>query len=413
MLHSALTTALFALTWLLVAGRRPKALPIGRSAGALLGGVGMVALGALTADEAYSAVDLRTIALLLGMMVVTAFLERAGAFERMAGAILSRATSGAALLAAVAVVSAGLSAVLVNDTVCVFLTPVVVEICRRGRLPYAPYLIALATSANVGSSATAVGNPQNMIIANMSDLSFARFALLVGPAAIVGTLANLALLWAFYRKQLPGAIEASADSTERVEEPGEQLRLIAVLIAIGVGFLIGFDLGFVALAGACALIAMDRRDAKEVLSRVDWPLLLFFAGLFVSTRGFATLGFVETAWRWVEVRLSLASPGGFAGFAVFVTVGSNLVSNVPLVLLTGPRMQNLAGGDAGWALLAYSSTVAGNLTLVGSVANLIVAERARERYELGFAEYARFGVPATLLSLAVGVPLIWLVGHAV
>jgi Na+/H+ antiporter NhaD/arsenite permease-like protein len=408
--RTAAVFALFALTYALIAGRRPSWLPIGRTGGAMLGAVGMVALGALTPEAAFSAIDHNTIALLLGMMIVTVYLERAGAFERVASLALSRARTGFALLGGVALVSAGLSAILVNDTACVFLTPVVVAACKRAKLPFGPYLIALATSANIGSSGTLVGNPQNMIIGGMSHVPFARFTALAAPASAAALVVNIGLLWWMYRKQLPDRLELAAMPLPPAEGGP---RASAVVLAIIAAFFLGLNLGFVALAGAVALIVLDRRDPRDVLAAVDWSLLLFFCGLFISVAGFASTGLVDRAWAIASPSMMLDVPSGIVGYTAFVTVGSNLVSNVPLVLLAGPHTDALHGGESGWVLLAFTSTIAGNFTLVGSVANLIVAERARDAYVLGFREYSRFGALSTIVSLIVGVAVIALVARLI
>jgi Na+/H+ antiporter NhaD/arsenite permease-like protein len=403
----ALTVSVFALTYALIAARRLRWLPIGRPAGALLGAVLMVAIGTLTPEQAYDAVDHDTIVLLLGMMLITAYLERAGAFERIATAALSVCRSGFQLLAALALVSGALSAFLVNDTVCLFLTPVVVATCRRAGLPMGPYLIALATSANLGSSATLVGNPQNMIIGSLSGIPFARFAAVVAPVAAVTLLLNVGLLWAMYRRQLPDRLVPLQPLPLVAAAP---LAPIAVVTgSVVVGFFAGLHLGFVALGGAVAMMLFERTDPRDVLGKVDWALLLFFACLFVTVHGFATTGLVEQAWAALSPQMDLSGASGLATYTGMVVAGSNLVSNVPLVLLAGPHVPDL-GGEPAWLLLAYVSTVAGNLTLVGSVANLIVAEGARDEYPLGFWEYLKFGLPSTLLSLAVGVPLLWFLG---
>ncbi|GMV39158.1 MAG: 46 kDa membrane protein [Myxococcales bacterium] len=401
---TVVATTIFLLTYALIASRRLSLLPIGRPAGALLGAFAMVAAGVLTPEESYAAIDGDTILLLFSMMVVAAYLERAGLFDRLASAVLARARTPWRLLVAVSLVSGVGSAFLVNDTVCLFLTPIVVTTCVRAGLPLGPYLLAVATSANIGSAATLVGNPQNMIIGSLSDVSFSRFSALCAPAALVGLAINLALLAAFFRRELPPTL-ASAPRTA----PARPGLAWIVLAGIIVAFFAGAHLGYAALAGALAFVVAERHDPRETFARVDWPLLIFFAALFVVVRGLASTGMVEALWEDLSPLLDLASPGGLASFTALMTAGSNVFSNVPMVLLTGPRLEALGYGELGWALLGFVTTVAGNLTLLGSVANIIVAEGAREHYTLGFMEYLRFGLVSTLLVLAAGVPLIaWL-----
>lgn len=397
--------AIFLLSYVLIASRRVAWLPIGRAAGALLGAVLMVVAGVLTPDQAYAAVDHDTVALLLGMMMLTAYLDRSGLLDGVGDVVLGGASTPRALLVRVAILSGLLSALLVNDTVCLFLTPVVVRVCRRQTLPLAPYLMALATSANLGSSATLVGNPQNMLIGSMSGMSFARFLGLVGPAAAAAMVANLFLLVWFYRREITGEPLVGLVG-ERRSMGSDAWVTGGVMLAVALAFLAGAHLGFAALAGTTALMVLDRREPREVFAAVDWTLLLFFAGLFIVVGGLASTGLVGHGWAAVAPWIRTDTTAGVAAFAGVMTVGSNLVSNVPLVLLAGPNLDALGGGEVAWALLGYVTTVAGNLTLVGSVANLIVAEGAREHHELGFVEYLRFGVPSTIVSLGVGVPIV-------
>lgn len=399
------TLAVFALSWLLIAFRRLRWLPIGRPAGAMAGAVGMVAVGALTPEQAWHAVDGPTITLLLGMMLFTAYVERARLFDAVAVALLRARPSPVALLVAVATASAALSAVLVNDTVCLFFTPLVLTVCRQRRLPPVPYLLALATSANVGSAATLVGNPQNMLIGSMSGLSFARWLAVVGPATLAGFAAHLGFLVVTQRGRL--VPDGVPDGAEPPPALGREAALVGVVgAAILLGFLAGWDLGTTTLAGVVVLFLAHRREPTEAIGKVDGSLLLFFAGLFVVVAGLGTTGLPDRAWAALAPHVSLTTPAGLATVTASLALGSNLVSNVPLVLLVGDSLASLGHPERAWALLGFVTTIAGNLTLVGSVANIIVAEQAKGTVELGFVEYLRVGFPSAVLVLAVGVPVV-------
>ncbi len=400
------TVLVFVVSWLLIAFRRLRWLPIGRPAGALAGAVGMIVVGALTPEEAWAAVDGPTITLLLGMMLFTAYVERAQVFSVLADRLLRTGWSPGALLAGVGVASGALSAVLVNDTVCLFFTPLVLQLARRLRSPPGPWLLTLATCANLGSAATLVGNPQNMLIGSRSGIAFTRWLVLVGPAAVAGMVVHLLFLAVVFRGALAAGSGASVAPEPTV--PGTGVRRVLVVGAgILVGFLAGFDLGTTTLAGVVALFLFERTDPREALAKIDTPLLLFFAGLFVVVAGFDRTGLPDRGWALVAPHVSLGDAGGLAALTAALAVGSNLVSNVPLVLLVGDGLAGLGHPERAWALLGFVSTVAGNLTLVGSVANIIVAEQARGEYELGFFEYLRVGLPSTVLVLAVGVPIVW------
>jgi Na+/H+ antiporter NhaD/arsenite permease-like protein len=402
-----LVLVVFALTYLLIAARQLRFIPIGRPAGALLGAVAMVVIGAITPEETFQAVDHNTIVLLFAMMLLTVYLDRAGFFEAAASLLLRMGRSPANILAATGVCAAVLSAFLVNDAVCLFLTPLIIVTCRRGGLPLGPFLIAIATSSNIGSAATLVGNPQNMIIGSLSQYSFATFLLRSLPAVVAGLAANLLLLFLYYRKHLPRSLDPAALYPMSLD----RRRLLLVgLVSLGImaGFFGGFHLGYTALAGVLVLILIDQREPREAFARVDWTLLVFFCGLFVVVAALRKTGLVEYVWQSSRDMLNLDTHYGLAMFSGWMTVGSNVVSNVPMVLLAGPHLAELGNPSLGWVLLAFTTTIAGNLTLVGSVANIIVAERAKDHYTLGFYEYLRFGLVSTLVVLAVGVPLVCL-----
>jgi Na+/H+ antiporter NhaD/arsenite permease-like protein len=405
-----MTTAVllvFGLTYALIVTRRLRWLPIGRSAGALLGAVLMVAVGALTPAQSYAAVDHDTIVLLLGMMLVTAYLDRGGFFARAADRLVAWCRTPTRLLLGLSFVSATLSGLLVNDTVCLFMTPLVVRLCLQYRLPLGPFLIAVATSANVGSAGTLVGNPQNMLIGSLSGISFARFALLALPGVAVGWTVNAVLLWVYFGRRLPhGDLPLAEHHTPPQDWPPSWL-CGAILLGLAGGFLGGLHLGYTALAGALVFVVLDRDQPTKAFERVDWQLLVFFCGLFVVVAALERTGVVGQVWQSLAPHMMLDGAGGLAGFTAAMTIGANTVSNVPLVLLVGPQLEQLGGDPAvGWVLLAFVTTVAGNLTLIGSVANIIVAEGAREHYELGFWEYLKFGAVSTTVTLALGVPLL-------
>jgi Na+/H+ antiporter NhaD/arsenite permease-like protein len=402
---NAVAVAIFVLSYALIASRRLRILPIGRPAGALLGAVLMVALGVLTPEAALRAVDGATIVLLFAMMLLSAYLERSGLFERLSRLAVTACPTPRRLLIATAIVPGVLSAFLLNDAVCLFLAAPLVKLCAARRLPFGPYLLALATSANLGSAATLVGNPQNMIVGSLSGYGFVPFLVAVGPAALAGLLVNALLLVLVYGRELPATLADVPPETSHTE--GHRPRLtLAVTLGIVIGLLFDLDLGFTVLAGVLVLVLVERREPEAALAKVDLSLLVFFASLFVVVAGLESTGLVHAAWQALADRISLHEPYGLAVLTGLLTIGSNLVSNVPMVLLTGPHLAALGEPERAWALVAFVTTVAGNFTLVGSVANLIVAERARPHYDLGFLEYLRFGALSSACVLIVGVPLI-------
>jgi Na+/H+ antiporter NhaD/arsenite permease-like protein len=393
---TAYVVAVFALTYVLIAKRQLRWIPIGRAAGALLGAVLMVLGGALSPDAAYAAVDPKTIALLLGMMTITAFLAESKVLELAAAALVTRAKTPRGILVLVSLASGVLSALLVNDTVCLFATPIVVLACRRAGLPPFPFLMAVATSSNVGSIGTLVGNPQLMLIGSQSGIPFADYFLRMAPIALALLAVNTALLVLFYGRSLPR--DYAPPAIDPI--PRDRFRVgtsVGVLAAVFAAFFCGVDMSWCALAGGVALIWIWRRDPALVFAAVDWKLLVFFGGLFVVTKGLDSTGLSKALMDRLH---------GTPWYVPWLVVGSNLFSNVPLVLLAGPHVAAAAPTPAAathaWYVLALVSTTAGNFTLVGSAANLIVAEQA----ELGFWPYFRFGAVTTVVTTALGLLLL-------
>jgi Na+/H+ antiporter NhaD/arsenite permease-like protein len=402
--------AIFALTYLLISGRRLKILPLNRPAAALLGTVLMVTFGVLTPEQAYRAVDYDTLVLLLGMSLISAYLHIGGFFDWTAEWILTRARSPERLLLLLVATSGSLSALLVNDTICFMLTPLVVAVVLRGGLPLLPYLLALAMSANLGSVATLVGNPQNMIIGHLSGIPFARFSASLAPAAVAGLAIELVVLRIAFRRTLASVkIEASPAATRPVDR-----RLIgltaAVVVLVFAGFLAGWNLAWTALGGAALVMVLARRDTHAVLKLVDWHLLLFFAGLFVVVEGLNVTGLPDRAYELLRDAFGRTATGQAWNFAWFSALGSNLFSNVPFVLVAGKWVDAFLRPELMWKVMALATTFAGNLTILGSVANIIVVESARGHVDVGFWDYARYGIPVTILTTVVGMLVLLALG---
>jgi Na+/H+ antiporter NhaD/arsenite permease-like protein len=411
MKHKELVAILiFSFTYLLISGRRLKILPLNRPAAALLGAVLMVASGVMTPKQAYAAVDYDILVLLLGMMLISAYLCLAGFFDWAADGVLRVAKTPQRLLLYLILTSGTLSALLVNDTVCLMLTPLVVAVMVRGRLPLPPYLLALAMSANLGSVATLVGNPQNMIIGQMGQphLSFFGFSASLLPVAAAGLAIQYAVLRYGFRKTLDHVVIQAASSPAR---PLDRPLLAITLTVLGlmfVGFMFGLNLAWTALAGGALVMVLARRDTHAVLKLVDWHLLVFFAALFVVVEGLNSTGLPDQIYGKVSGLFGRTPAAQAWNLAWFSALGSNVFSNVPFVLVAGKWMTNFAHPELMWKVMALATTFAGNLTILGSVANMIVVESARGHCEVGFWDYARFGIPITILSTAAGMGLLLL-----
>jgi Na+/H+ antiporter NhaD/arsenite permease-like protein len=404
--REVLAIAIFCFTYLLISGRRLKILPLNRPAAALLGAVLMVGCGVMTPQQAYRSVDYDTLVLLLGMMLISAYLFLAGFFDWASDMILRHAPTPQRLLLYVVLTSGVLSALLVNDTVCLMLTPLVVAVMVRGKLPLPPYLLALAMSANVGSVATLVGNPQNMIIGHLSRIPFLRFSAALLPAAAVGLVVEYAVLRVGFRKVLGQAVIQRPEAPPRPLNRGLLTLAFSALALVFAGFVAGLDLSWTALAGGALVMVLARRDTHEVLKLVDWHLLLFFAALFIVVEGLSGTGLPDQVYQRVHGVFGASVVSQVWNFTWFAALGSNVFSNVPFVLVAGKWIGNFAQPELMWKVMALATTLAGNLTILGSVANIIVVESARKHVQFGFWDYARFGIPVTVLTTQVGVSIL-------
>lgn len=398
----ALAVLLFLATYLGMALGRLPGFRLDRAGIAFSGGALMIACGALSLKQAFAAIDFRTLALLLGMMVLAAALRRSGFFHLVVRAAAMRAHRPFALLAAVIAVSGLLSAVLVNDTVCVVLTPLVLDVALAAGVRPMPCLIALAAASNVGSVATITGNPQNMIIGSVSGLSYARFAGTLAPVALGGLLIVFAVVAVVWRGRLRDG-DAPPPHRAAPMRKGLMAKALGLLALFVVACLLGMQPAEAALIVAALILLTPGLKGARLLAEVDWSLLLMFAGLFVVVAGLQRMVLTDAMVH----RIATLHPGRPAVLVPLTAILSNIVSNVPAVLVLKPFVAALADPKHAWLVVAMAATFAGNFTLLGSVANLIVAERAEARgVPLGFADYLRAGVPITLISLVFGT--LWL-----
>jgi Na+/H+ antiporter NhaD/arsenite permease-like protein len=406
----ALTAALiiFVITFAGVALARLPWVRLDRPAAAFLGAVAMVLFGVLSPSQAVSAINWDTISLLLGMMVIIAGLQNDGYTQTLAMAVLGSARSAPQLLVTVIGFTGLASAFLVNDAVVLVLTPTLVTYCRARGLNPVPFLLAEAMASNIGGAATITGNPQNMLIGLQSGISYGGFLLRLLPVAVAGSLVLWGCTWWVYRRELKQRFYSTEDGPDR-DRPSLRYRPSGVvLVLVVLGFITsrwtGVDVPLVALTGASLVLASSVRSPRDLFVRVDWVLLLFFAGLFVVMGGAVGSGLLD------QVIDAAPLTGDFTGVALLhgLSLGlSQLVSNVPYVVLMTPILQ-AQQSDLLWLSLASAATLAGNLTLIGAVANLIVAEgAAREGVQITFGEFFKLGLPVTALSMGVSLVVLW------
>jgi len=371
-----------------------------RTGAAFVGAVAMVSLGVVTPQQAFLGQDYHTLALLFSMMLIVSFLANSGLLDRFQHWLLNRLTTARGLLWTVVMGTGLLSALFINDVVVLVMTPLVVGAARRLGLNPLPYVLATAMASNIGSVATPVGNPQNIYLAASSGIPYSRFVLKLAPVALAGLVwLGLYLEWAFR-----GRWDGPRSQDVPVEPPRVVayvlVRTVVVLLALLFGFWGGLEPSTVAAAGAAVLLLTRRVPRAKIFALVDWDLLVLFVSLFTLMAGTRAAGIIATIYAHLSF-LGLDSTLPLAGVTVLL---SNLCSNVPAVLFLTHLLP--AGNTDSYLLMAMVSTLAGNLTLIGSIANLIVAEKARPHVELTFWTYLRSGVPVTLGTLALGL-LYW------
>lgn len=365
-------------------------------------GVGLLLLfGQVKFNQIIDFIDMDTIVLLFSMMVINANLRLAG-FFKLTGVALLHLTRKPRVFLAVEILLVGiLSAFFLNDTVCLMLTPFLLDLLLVIDRNPIPYLIALATAANIGSVATLTGNPQNMIIGVVSKISYARFTLSLLPVALLGLGVIWCVLVLFYRQEFAARnyFKIIPTQTIRYFKP-LLIKTLVVTAGMLLAFLLGIPVALAAFLAACVLLITRRVKPEKVFAAFDWEILVFFSALFILTGSLDANGVTQSLLAGVNLEGRLNA----VNLSLITALLSNLVSNVPAVMLLKPLVLSMTQQTAGWLTLAASSTLAGNFTLLGSVANLIVAESAKKRrVTLGFWKYTRSGIVITLISLVISI----------
>ncbi|PKA62752.1 hypothetical protein AXF42_Ash018960 [Apostasia shenzhenica] len=456
----------FGIFWVLAVFPAVPFLPIGRTAGSLLGALLMIIFRVITPEQAYSAIDMPILSLLFGTMVVSIYLEKALMFKYLGRLLSWKSQGGRDLLCRVCLISAFSSALFTNDTTCIVLTEFALKLAKQNNLPPKPFLLALASSANIGSTTTPIGNPQNLVIAVQSKISFGKFLVGILPAMLVGIFINTSILLCMFWKSLSHKetkkeiVDEALDEGEvlshrfsparmshlstqnsqenvdgsEVEKNRQQLpiheeeklpnkralflKVCVYLVTIGmlIALLIGLNMSWTAITAALALVVIDFRDAGPCIDKVSYSLLIFFCGMFITVEGFNKTGIPSAFWNFMEPYARINHASGIAVLSIVILLLSNFASNVPTVLLLGAQVAKSAAAISpaevprAWLVLAWVSTVAGNLSLLGSAANLIVCEQARRSqfhaYSLSFWSHLVFGLPSTIIITAAGLPLI-------
>ncbi|WP_110953718.1 ArsB/NhaD family transporter [Anaerosinus massiliensis] len=365
---------------------------VDRAGAAIIGAAAMMGFGILSFDQAIKAIDHRTIVILFSMMVIVANLKTAGFFEQTGQIILQNVHSRKALLGTVIFISGFVSAFAINDIVCLLFTPVVLFICNKAGCPPIPHLLGLAMASNVGSALTFLGNPQNILIGSLSKLSFFTYLKTASLISVVGLVLIYILICHKYKSELTGTLE-NFTQNEIYFHPYLTIKTLATLALVLLFYIAGFDIAILSSLGAAFLLITRRVKPNKIYTSIDFNLLIIFIGLFIIVGGIEASGLLTKLNTYLPEAF-MQNLNFFAFISVFL---SNIVSNVPAVLLLQYYIQP-EDASLKWQALALFTTFAGNLTIFGSIANLIVVEIAKKHHvQINAREYFRIGFPLTLL----------------
>lgn len=410
-MNEYIIVSIFIFTYIIISIRRLGVIRVERPAIALFGGLLMILIGAISVDEAIKSIDINTISLLLGMMIIVCSLEISGFFNWAAVCVTKFARTQRDLLILVVCLTAVLSALFLNDAVVLMLTPIVVKVAKKFEIDPTPYLVGEAIASNIGSVATPIGNPQNAYIASISGIPFVEFIIYLLPIAVISLIVELLVLLVVFRKELRKPLKNIERNFSIKEEYHREITnkglfklSIVIFSLVFAGFVFSdtfLPISVIAIAGGAAMLVLSpvicKVDIKETLNRVDWGILLFFSGLFIL------LASVEKTFLVDILKKFFIQNPTILNLSLATTLISNLISNVPAVILLAP-INTLMDQKAFYITLSATSTLAGNATLFGAAANIIVAECAlKHGVELRFKKFLVAGLPITILTIGISI----------
>lgn len=370
---------------------------VDRAGMSIIGASLMTAFGILSIDEAVQAIDAKTIVVLFSLMVVVSNLKLAGFFTYIGKLVFTHIHSGKTLLLAVTFMSGILSSIVINDIVCLLFTPVVIMICLKVKVNPVPYLLAVAMASNIGSACTFIGNPQNVLIGSLSKVPAGEYFLSAAPISFLGLIMLYLAISFKYGKDLSVRFNFESDNNSIIHKYLLSKTIIVLALVI-IFYLVGFDLSLTASFGAAFLLINARIKPERVYEDIDFNLLIMFIGLFIIIAGVEKSGLLELINSFLPPEYMKEIPL----FSVMAIILSNIVSNVPAVLLL--RYYIPVDEQILWQALALLSTIAGNLTVFGSIANLIVIEIAKKQgIKITSRQYLKIGFPLTILLSIISI----------
>jgi Na+/H+ antiporter NhaD/arsenite permease-like protein len=398
---------IFIITYIGIIFTRLPKVNIDRPSAAFTGAVAMIVFGVISFEDAIKSIDFNTITLLLGMMIIVSTLKIEGFFSLIASKTISYSHSRNKLLIIIVFVTGIASAFLVNDAVVLLFTPIIISICRKTNLNPIPYLIAEILSSNIGSTMTITGNPQNMLIGISSNISYVDFLIKLLPISLIGMIIIVFVVKLFYRKHFQD--KSTLEFITDYQYDFNKMRisvLIFLLVILGFFFgkILSLSIPIIALIGASLILLFGKAKPSSVIKDVDWVLLLFFACLFILVSSIQSLGLLD---RFINIELN-ENLSGIVGLHSLSLVMSQILSNVPYTVLMTPLME-VVNNENLWLALASSATLAGNATIIGAMANLIVIESSeKENVKISFWEFFKIGIVTTIITLLLSIALFYI-----
>lgn len=395
---------IFVITYIGIIFTRLPWINIDRPSAAFFGAVAMIFFGVITFDEAISAIDFNTIALLLGMMIIVGSLQMDGFFYLISKKTLIIAKKPISLLRVIVFTSGIGSAFMVNDVIVLMLTPIIIHICLKNNLNPIPYLIAEILSANVGSVMTITGNPQNMLIGISSGIDYTRFLLHLLPISIIGLFFIIFVIKFLYPNDFSkNALIESKDIENHYNIKAMRFSLPIFFIVVFLFFInrfIGLSIPLIALIGGSLILLSGKSKPSEIIKGIDWVLLLFFASLFIVVHSIDKIGLLSNLREMNVVSSDISGIGLIHASALFL---SQIISNVPYTIAMIPLIGK-SSSDVVWLSLASASTLAGNATIIGAMVNLIVLEIAKKnRINIRFMEFFKAGIITCIFTFIISI----------
>lgn len=398
---------IFIITYIGIIFTRLPKVNIDRPSAAFTGAVAMIVFGVISFEDAIKSIDFNTITLLLGMMIIVSTLKIEGFFSLIASKTISYSHSRNKLLIIIVFITGIASAFLVNDAVVLLFTPIIISICRKTNLNPIPYLIAEILSSNIGSTMTITGNPQNMLIGISSNISYVDFLIKLLPISLIGMIIIVFVVKLFYRKHFQD--KSTLEFITDYQYDFNKMRisvLIFLLVILGFFFgkILSLSIPIIALMGASLILLFGKAKPSSVIKDVDWVLLLFFACLFILVSSIQSLGLLD---RFINIELN-ENLSSIIGLHSLSLVMSQILSNVPYTVLMTPLME-VVNNENLWLALASSATLAGNATIIGAMANLIVIESSeKENVKISFWEFFKIGIITTIITLLLSIALFYI-----